>query len=104
MRDHDGADDAAVPVVDRSSGGFHRNLHAVPSNQHAVGAQADGFVFDNGLHGGAGDLISSRHIDQVEHIVERAAGGFGLRPAGHAFGDYVQVGQPAPKIGAHHGI
>ena len=104
VRHHDGPDDAAEPVVDRRGAGLDGEFHAVAAHQHAVRAESHRPVLDDGARGGRGDGAAGRDVDQSEHIVHRASGSLCLGPAGHPFGDDVEVGDPAPEIRAHHGI
>ena len=99
-----GADHVAVALADRRATVGDGALAAVARDEDGVvGQSLDGAVRQRRHHrdrrGLAGFLV-----DDAENLLHRAAGGFGLRPAGELLGKGIQQRHARLGVGGHHRV
>ena len=79
-------------------------LGAVPGDQDGVVGQADDRPLAERPGRRALDRPAGRLVDDPEDLLQRPAGGLGLRPAGQRLGDGVEEGDPALGVGGDHRV
>jgi hypothetical protein len=72
----------------------------VASDQDTVRTQADRFVVQNRHRQWIHGRFAAITIDHSQHILKRLAECFLRRPARHAFGDRIEIGDVAGDVGA----
>ena len=91
-------------VANRSGAVVDRPLHSIPCTQHRVVGQPHDLSLSQGaqrrvLHGRTGGFV----VDDKD-LLNRTAYRLESRPSGQRFGNAVQEGDAALRIGADHGV
>ena len=83
---------------------FDRSLEPVTPDEEAVRLRTGDGVELSGVIARAWRRLACRGVDDAEDPGERLAQAVPMRPARHAFGHRVEIGDVAPEIGAEHGL
>jgi hypothetical protein len=104
VKDNDGPDDAAGAIVDGGGRIFDGRLKAIAPDKDAVDSQAHGAILLDGHFQGVASRFAGGTVNDAEDLDEGFAEGFGAGPAGHGFGDQVEIVDVAGNIGGKNGV
>jgi len=98
------ADHSSMPVMHGGGSVFDCGLAPIAADQQAVLAYAGVGVASHRQCQRITNGLAGVRVDDLHHFLQRPAGRLRRRPAGHALGDRIHVGDPAGQIGAEHGV
>ena len=104
MKHHHRTGYLSAAIVDWRGRILDGGLKAVAPDQDAVRREAHALVLPHCQCHGIGRGGTRAGIDDAEHVLNRATRRFLARPAGHGFGDRIQIGHAAGKVAAHDRI
>ena len=104
MQYHHRTDDPSRRVADRRRAAVYRRRRSVARNQGALGGQ---FGDTAGMQRGfdrIGDPLTRVLVDDLQHLVQRVAGGLCRDPTRHRFRDWIEVRGAARRVGGNDPI